>query len=86
MGLLFIHCDFAKRIWEMIMVAAPGQSLNLQNFLTMEALITAWSRVADSEFVQKVWSLVSFAIVWSLWTARNVGFLCNCLEFMDSAQ
>ncbi|KAF5194773.1 hypothetical protein FRX31_015637 [Thalictrum thalictroides] len=71
MGHLFLHCDFVGRIWERILAPLITQTLSLHNFLTVEAFLLAWPRPAGNEFGVRVWKLAPYAVLWSIWRARN---------------
>ncbi|KAF5207646.1 hypothetical protein FRX31_002767 [Thalictrum thalictroides] len=71
MGHLFLHCCFVDSVWESVLSPLNGQRPNLFNFLTVESFLHAWPRVQGSVFVQKVWELVPYVVIWSVWCARN---------------
>ncbi|KAF5191236.1 hypothetical protein FRX31_019183 [Thalictrum thalictroides] len=77
MGHLFLHCSFVGSIWEDVLSPLRSHGLSMSNFITVEALLNAWPRARGTEFGLKVGKLAPYAVIWSVWRARNDSIFRN---------
>lgn len=65
---LFLHCDFARKVWDSIMRWLGMHFLTPPNLFI---LWECWDGAATSNKIRNGFRMIWHAVAWSIWRARN---------------
>ncbi|XVE56525.1 hypothetical protein DITRI_Ditri04bG0017700 [Diplodiscus trichospermus] len=80
----FLHCEFSWQLWSH-WINMWGISWSIPK--TFSLLLLAWFEALPTAVCDKLWKMAFFAIVWTIWLARNEvvfnGLKCQIEQVID---
>ncbi|KAF5190019.1 hypothetical protein FRX31_020388 [Thalictrum thalictroides] len=68
---LFFHCVWAQELWGDVLYTLGREAPNPTRCVSVEKWLLEWPQLHFSDFGKAVWKVVPYAVIWSIWRARN---------------